>query len=98
MQRWKASGLSAPRFAAQEGIARPQSLWWWSNKLSRPRESSGTKLKLVQVTPVDSSAMRRKDSTARSIEIRVGAFSIAVSNGFDVETFRQVVAALDSTQ
>lgn len=99
VRRWKESGLSAAKFAEQEGITRPQSLWWWSNKLSRPRESPDTKLKLVQVTPVESpSAKPRKESGSGHVEVRFGGFTISVSSGFDTDTFRQVVEALERTR
>lgn len=85
VHRWRASGLTAREFATREGL-NAATLRWWSSRLSQSEPTAGF-IELQLATPAPTSAI--------SIVLRDG-LRIEVSQSFDAELLRRVVAALES--
>ena len=85
VHRWRASGLTAREFATREGL-NAATLRWWSSRLSQSAPTPAF-IELQLATPASTSAI--------SIVLRDG-LRIEVSESFDAELLRRVVAALES--
>jgi hypothetical protein len=81
---WRASGLSAPKFAEAYDFT-AGTLRWWASRLSK-----GT-AKPVVLARVEVRANREESSGVR---IEVGGVRIVVAHGFDADVLRAVVGAL----
>jgi hypothetical protein len=103
VERWKDSELTAAEFSAEMGInARTLSYWKWrlgkeasGRSRARPRRDRAKgrarpKPKFVEVTAT---------LPAPSIELVVGTrLVVRVPDGFEVETLRRVMTALDGAE
>jgi hypothetical protein len=84
VRRWRASGLTAPEFASRERL-NVSTLRWWSSRLSQPENAAGfveVQLPTMPATPT------------LTIVLRDG-LRIEVSESFDADLLRRVVAALE---
>ena len=102
MAEWRASGLTATQFCADEGL-NPSSLYHWSWRLGREKvqsapderdESTIAAPRLLRVVPTASRAQVPKPSTG-SIEISVGRLRVAVCDQFDAATLSAVLDVLE---
>ncbi len=98
VSRWKASGLSSDKFAAQEGIGRPRALVAWSYKVrhepERLQKHSASAIRPMRVLSVSMDELRAQEPTvSASIGIKLtGGTHLSVPA--DERTLRAVFRAL----
>lgn len=86
------SGLSVARFSARRGLE-PRTVQWWRWKLRRCESKAARSSDSVRLVPVDVIGSASADRGA-PIEIVVGAFSLRVAVGTELEYVTALVAAL----
>ena len=101
VRQWRASGKTAPEFAAGQGFA-DSTLRCWASELNhrapRPRKAA---LPPTQLAPADAPVriarvVRIAAPAAAPIVVAVGAARVEVRAGFDRALLREVVEALGS--
>lgn len=108
VDRWRESGLSAREFAAETGV-NVHTLSHWAWRLGRPngeprsakrgtRKEVPTPVRFVEVVTDDraSGGAAGETGAAPAIELVVGAWTLRVPPGFDLESLRRLLALLES--
>lgn len=99
---WRASGLTAARFAATRKI-KASTLSWWAWKLrgeaaSTIAEGSGSvavaKAPPAFVEVVTATAAPSRSGSDAGISLRAGDFEVRIERGFDADTLRRLLDAL----
>lgn len=85
VKAWRASGKTAPEFAAEHGLEASTLRWWASQLRHEPASSAHVQLARVEVVAA---------SAASALVVEVGAARIEVRDGFDRALLRDVVSAL----
>ena len=87
VKRWRASEQTSQEFAARE-LVNPSTLLWWSSRLLREGRKKAAFVEVASLPP----ALSVKKGLEVVVRERV---RIRVSEAFDPELLRQVVAALE---
>ena len=93
--RWRDSGLSAPDFAAREGVS-ARTLTWWSSTLRRGTRAKRGSMELATVAPIEIEVPRSASASSRGahVEIMTGDVVVRVEVGTDVQYVGALVSAL----
>ena len=100
---WRASGLTAAKFCAGEGI-HPSSLYGWSRRLQQHEAARRTR-RAVDAVPDEGRSeelprlvrlVRAAPAAGSPIEIVVGGVTVAVRAGFDASMLRDVLSVLEA--
>lgn len=106
VRRWKASGLTAERFAAREGIAAATLSWWrWrlacdGERVGKTRDAASSRISRVSFVEITDSAARAEDAArfagggSMRIELADGA-AVVVGTDVDAAALGRVLAALE---
>lgn len=93
------SGLSQPQFCEARGLdLRAFRRWKYRNLAGRKRKGqrlSSAKFVPVEVEATEPRLPRLEIESDSGVAVHLGGLSVRVSVGFDQETFRQVLAALE---
>lgn len=102
--RWKASGSTAPEFAARHGLS-SRKLYDWSYRLRNP-EGAASKSKakettsavhLLRVVPSTRyAAINGTDIAPNAIRLTMAGASVDIRAGFDEATLRKVLCVVKS--
>jgi hypothetical protein len=90
VREWKASGRSAPDFAAGKGFAAATLTWWSSRIRTIGRDAASTTLG----SQVRMARVVRGARPSSALTLRVSGAVIEVRTGFDRALLREVVDAL----
>lgn len=85
---WKASGLSAPAFAAGKDFS-ASGLRYWANHLSRKQAAEGSEVRIARV--VTSGGMVESETP---VILEVDGARVALRRGFDRAVLADVLTAL----
>jgi hypothetical protein len=94
--KWRASGLSADRFAATRGFS-GSALRYWASRLAKPASTATTTAPPSAPAPAKIKIARvvaRRSSPTAGITLEVSGTRIAVAPGFDRATLRAVLEIL----
>jgi len=97
--QWRVSGLSAPKFAEQHGIAANQ-LRQWAYELKKRgmkvSESADvpTQVRLLRVIPRQESHPAPTSQTNSGIRLSIDGAALELAIGFDEPTLRRVLAVV----
>ena len=92
--QWKKSGLTAERFAAQEGL-KPGTLLWWSSRLRRS-VAEKAEVGFARLIPVEEVPPQASESGALEIVLASGRV-VRVRPGFDPALLRDVLSVLEAS-
>jgi hypothetical protein len=104
--RWKASGSTAPEFAARHGFS-SRKLYDWSYRLRMPEGSSSkskTKettgpVRLLRVVPTKGhAAIKDADNPPNAMRLTMAGVSVDIHAGFDEATLRKVLCVVKALQ
>jgi hypothetical protein len=104
--RWKASGSSAPEFAARHGFS-SRKLYDWSYRLRNPKgEASKSRAKertspvrLLRVVPTKGpAAISDADNPGSAMRLTMAGVSVDIHVGFDEATLRKVLCVVKALQ
>lgn len=94
VRRWRASGLTAGRFAAREGFD-AKTLRWWAWRLGSEQRHAKPRATFVEVSVAPPSPVSAPAPAPSPIEVIVGdSLRVLVRPGFDRESLRQVLGLL----
>lgn len=104
--RWKASGSSAPEFAARYGFS-SRKLYDWSYRLRKPegassqakaKETTGP-VRLLRVVPTKGpAATNGADNPPNAMRLTMAGVSVDIHAGFDEATLRKVLCVVKALQ
>jgi hypothetical protein len=104
--RWKASGTTAPEFAAKHGFS-SRKLYDWFYRLRKAKRVASKATSGVTTSPVRllrvvrgerDAAINGTDSAANRIRLSMAGASVDIGAGFDEATLRKVLCVVKSLQ
>lgn len=90
---WRASGESAPDYAARIGFA-AATLRWWASELRRRGIVVPEARPQVTLARVEVKASQSRRSGSSGVRLSVGALRVDVDRDFDAATLRAVLSAI----
>lgn len=102
--RWQRSGLTADRFAAQEGVnARTLAFWKWRLKrdgardlVRRPTRSAGKRVAFVELVAPKPAVMPSETRSAVIEVVLPVGYCVRVAGGFERGTLAEVLDVLEA--
>ena len=104
--RWKASGSTAPEFAARHGLS-SRKLYDWSYRLRNPEGAAAkskaketmSPVRLLRVVPTKGyAAINGADNPPNAIRLTMAGASVDIHAGFDEATLRKVLCVVKALQ
>ena len=104
--RWKASGSTAPEFAARHGLS-SRKLYDWSYRLRSPEGAASkskakeatSPVRLLRVVPTRGDAgVAGTDKPPSAMRLTISGVSVDIHAGFDEATLRKVLCVVRALQ